>query len=159
MLIHMERKRFPEFFDNVEALLEYMAKGERSFDYEDSSSLLIKIMFELYAIVNFNSSYDDIRSFFLGEINLQMVSPFIRDGFDLEQAFFGGNIYNEMFVETDIPLPEKFEELRALLKAKGYADIHYRTDDAGLPFLRSLPTIFYKNDIFPNEWRSLLNPG
>lgn len=61
----------------------------------------------------------------------------------------------EYFIE-EISLFDDFEEFRKKTKEANYFTPEYRTDSAGFSFLRVLAHNYFKNEIFPNEWRNII---
>jgi hypothetical protein len=153
-LVANQRHRFPEFYNNIEALIVFNATHKRPYDYYDKSSHLILILAEISAIEEYGDIYAEIRNF-SEEINLQTANPLFDDGYDLEQMYIQQNIYEQMTVETSIELPEDPAVLLEQLKAK-YERFKYRTDQSGFSFLRYLAAIYNYNDLFPDEWRKYI---
>jgi len=154
LMIHMARKRYPEFNDNEQALIEYASTGTRPYDYSDKSSMMIMIFIELLAILDNKDIYIQTKKNFSTIVNLQTVYPnTTTPDIDLEQMYFGGNINDYMAVESSIVLPETFEEFLQFVASRPKYHVNFRTDAIGLPFLKYLASITNRNDIFPGDWR------
>lgn len=146
------RGRFPETYNNWEAVIDYVVHRDKPYNYEDNSTLLITTLFEILVVLGAEGFYSDYRESFDGKINLQTFYPnFIK--YDIEQLLFEKEITNEGGSETSIKLDEKFDDFSIKMKSKENNIIEYRTDKAGLGFLRYLGHIYYKTPFFVNEWR------
>lgn len=148
--------RFPEFYSNIPALIEYLSTRQRPPEYEDSSSLLITLLFELLIVLNGNDIYTTYWPEFAGKINLQMADCTMTDE-DFELALFKQNLNNAYYTDANINLPEQFGDFKnIILNDKRVARI-YRTDQAGYPFLRLFAHVYFKNDLLPLEWRKFIS--
>lgn len=156
-LIHSQRKRLPELNNNVQSLIEFVATDERPFDYTDSSSMLLMILFELLVITKNDELYSDARTRFSSIVNLQAAYLNLADAsLDIEQLMFEGNMNEYMYVESSIELSESFDDFKAYIKKNTSKTSDDRTDKAGFKFLKTLSCIYYQNDIFPNDWRKYI---
>ncbi len=154
-LVRILRGRFPELYNNLESLVEFVATNERPHQYQDSSSLLITYLFEILTIVEAKETYDFYREGFSNKIDLQMAySSLTTDEF--EPLTFEKNLFREMYVKTTIALPEDIDDFRKGLLGDSVSQRSFRTDNAGFPFLRTLAGIFFKNEFLPDEWRRYL---
>ncbi|NII26104.1 hypothetical protein HB364_13500 [Pseudoflavitalea sp. X16] len=157
ILLKAMRGFFPEFTDNLGALIEHMATNERPDEYIDSSSMLIMILFELLTLFDTDSFYKSALSE-IGELpDLQTAYPH-APGQDIELLFFSGVIHDHMAVESRIKLPEKLSDFKAFILSRPTFPVTFRTDLAGYPFLKWLPVLYYHNDIFPQFWRQYIQP-
>ncbi len=157
LIIKLTRDRFPELYNNLQVLTEYVATSQRPYNYEDSSSLLVTMLFEILAVLNASGLYSHYKTEIekLGKnLNLQIAYP--TNGVDVEQLLFDKHMHMEMYVETNIHLPEKFKDFKSMVKGKPVKMYEYRTDKAGFPFLRTLAHTYFKNEPFAEEWRSQL---
>jgi hypothetical protein len=152
VIIKNTRDRFPELYNNIEALTEFAAKSTRPHNYIDSSSLLVTCIFELIALVDDEETYNFYRSSFTKTLNLQTAYCDLPTE-DMEPLLFQKNLYREMHVDAGIKLPDSLAEFQSQLAAKNTPIRNYRTDEAGFPFLRYLAHIYYKNEFLPDEWR------
>jgi hypothetical protein len=151
------RDRYPEMYNNVQALTEFCATGIRPYEYHDSSSLMVSTIFEVLAVLDNRENYDYYRSNFIAGLNLQTALCDLPTE-ELEPLLFQKNLYEEYYVEAGIKLPENFDDFKVALEAKNTEKRVYRTDDAGFPFLRHLAHIYYKNEFLPDEWRAFMKP-
>jgi hypothetical protein len=150
--------RLPELNDNIAALLEYVASGERPDDYCDKSSMLLLLLVELMVVINDEPTYNDIRDDVNKMADLQTAYPNWEKPLETEMGLFEGNISNLTAVESSITLPEKMTDFRAAILKKPFHPIPYQTDAAGLFVLRTLSYIYFHNDVPPDEWRRYLDP-
>lgn len=153
LLLRATRGLLPEFNDNVEMLIEYLASNHRPDDYTDSSSMLILILFELLAVLNYEESYKSAREQLVDAANLQIAYPYVPDE-DMELLFFSGNFHDNMVVATGIQLPPELNQFKDFIKSSPDFSVFFRTDNVGFPFLKLLPVIYFHNDIFPQFWRT-----
>ena len=156
ILLKSMRDLLPEFNDNLEMLIEYLATNQRPDEYTDSSSMLIPILFELLAVFDQENFYQSARAELEGQTDLQTVYPY-APGQDIEELFFSGNTHDQMAVESRIKLPEKLADFKASIKARPLFRVTFRTDTVGFPFLKWLPVLYYHNDIFPQFWRQYIS--
>jgi hypothetical protein len=154
MIIKVTRERFPELHSNATVLTEFASTKVKPYNYEDRSSLLITILFELVAFFNAETVYRDFKNGIKGKINLQTACG-NWDEYNIEELMFEKHLYDEYYVEHDIQLPDTLEEFKATLEGKLEDKREYRTDKAGFPFLRTLAHVYYENEFFQDEWRSL----
>jgi len=156
-LIRVNRQRFPELYDRVDALVEFAASNERPFDYDDSASMLLMILLELLALVDSSTVYLQEKSFLQGKIDLQTTHPNLSEhGNEFEQAYFHRQVHDLMYSETSIELPDNLASLKERLRANPGEEVNFRTDRAGFRFLKYLAAIYFKNDLFPRDWRQLI---
>jgi hypothetical protein len=154
MIIKATKARFPELHNNPTVLTEFVSTKIRPYNYEDRSSLLLTILFELVAYFNAETIYRDFKDGIKGKVNLQTACP-NWDEYNIEELMFEKHFYDEYYIEHDIQLPDKLEDFKTTLEEKLEEKHEYRTDKAGFPFLRTLAHIYYENEFFPDEWRSL----
>jgi hypothetical protein len=155
MIIKATRNRFPELYSNSVALAEFASTNTKPYNYEDRSSLLLTILFELVVLFNAESIYKAFKDHVNGKVNLQTAYP-NWDEYNIEELLFEKHLHDEYYVETNIQLPDELKDFKVSLESKLKEKHKYRTDTAGFPFLRTLAHIYYKNEFFPDEWRSLL---
>lgn len=154
MIIKSTRGRFPDLYSNSMVLTEYASTKTRPHNYEDRSSLLITILFELVALLNAEPIYKDFASHIKGKINLQTAYPNFKEH-DIEQVLFEKHLHNEYYIEASIELNKELKKFKETIQNKKIESIEYRTDKVGFPFLRTLAHVYYKNELFPDEWRKL----
>jgi hypothetical protein len=92
------------------------------------------------------------------KLSLQIAHPYF-DELDIEQLMFEKHLDAEYYIESEFSLPDNFEDFKKKVKDKEIYKIEYRTDKDGFPFLRTLAHKYYKNEIFPNEWRDIIAKG
>lgn len=153
VIIKNTRDRFPELYNNIEYLVEFVATGERPKGYVDSSSLLITYIFDILALIGDEETYNLYRDQFDGKIDLQLAQCALPTD-ELEPLLFTKSLYNEMHVESGIRLPENFADYKSSLKGMDLVQREYKTDLVGFPFLRLLAHIYFANDFLPEEWRN-----
>lgn len=153
VIIKNTRDRFPELYNNIEQLVEFVATGERPKGYIDSSSLLITYIFDILALIGNEEIYNFYRNEFDDKIDLQLAQCALSTD-ELEPLLFTKNLYNEMHVESGIRLPEIFADYKSNLKGMDLIQREYKTDLVGFPFLRLLAHIYFANDFLPEEWRN-----
>jgi len=156
LIIKKMRKRYPEMHNNMSALTEFEAKHKRPYEYQDSSSLLITMLFEMIAVTDCKSLYDHFRASFATEINLQNAYSEVPIE-ELEVLMFSKRMHREYYVETNIELPEDFDAFKNTLINKPREEKEFRTDKAGFGFLRILAHHHFKNEFFVDEWRKYLH--
>lgn len=154
IIIKRKTQRFPELYNRVNLLIEYSSVGERPEDYTDESSILIAILFELIAFLNGKPMYALLKNELHPNMSLQIAHP-LFDKFPIENLLFEKHMNQEYYVECYDDLPDDFEDFKKTVKNKKHDTLSYITDALGFPFLRILAHTFFKNEIFPNEWRSL----
>lgn len=156
LLLKSTRGRYPSVGTNLKILAEYSAEGVRPEEYFDSSSILIPTLFELIAVLNWEKGYELFKDKFDKNLSMQIPYPKTTD-FDFEQKLFEGHQHNGYFVETPVKGGKSaFVEFRDKLLAEPSEEIKFRTDAAGFRYLRLLAHFYYKNELPPFEWRSLL---
>jgi len=153
-LIKIIRKRYPELHNNLKVLTEFVSTGTRPHNYEDRSTLLITVLFEFVSLLNAEDIYVDFKDDFKGKIDLQIAYPNFEE-YDIEQLLFEKHFDDEFYIEHGIELKDSVIDFKSMIQNKPIENINYRTDRAGFPFLRILAHIYYENEFFPNEWRSL----
>jgi len=155
LITHQLTERFPLLSQNPAELVQAIANANKE-GYEDRSSLLITILFEMAAIVSGEFIYDNYKFGFHEKINLQTAYPNF-DEYDIEQLLFEKHFDREFYVETSISLKDSFNEFREWARAKTLENISYRTDRAGFPYVRRLAHIYYNNEFFPDSWRTMFH--
>lgn len=155
LITYLQHKRFPELRNNISALTEFLASGVRPLEYEDRSSLLITILFELVVILNAPDIYNEYRKEIAGKINLQTAYTILETE-EFELRIFEKSLHNEYYVETSIQLPHEPGVFRESVVKKVTPLRSYRTDAAGFHFLRILAHTYFENEFLPDEWRKYL---
>ena len=147
------RHRFPELHSNQRALAEYIATNERPYNYDDASSTLILILFELCIVLNAKDVYDRYRKYFTeSKVDLQTFYANVTG--ETELLLFEKEIRDEGYSETTIDLPEKFDDFVLKIKSKPNQALEYRTAAAGYRHLKYLAHGYYKTPFMPFDWRT-----
>ncbi|MEO9850326.1 MAG: hypothetical protein ABJH72_24605 [Reichenbachiella sp.] len=156
LIINTVRGRFPLVGSELD-LVKKVNKGKIQSDPDPKNlppTLLITILFEFSAILSFTQMYDDFKDGFKDKINLQTAYPHF-DKYDIEQLLFEKHFGNEFYVETGIEFQSNINEFKEYMKKKENDSIEYRTDASGFGFLRKLAHVYFKNEYFVDEWRSM----
>ena len=153
-LIRLTRHRWPLMSNDLSVLAEYVSTNQRPARYQDVSSLLIPVLFEFLVVLRSKNAYSTaVEMFKLYELpNLQMAHP-IRENSSLEVDFFSGHLHEEYDTESNIDLPDDFQELTTHLATIPISNSPFQTDQVGLSFLRRLAQLHFRNEPFPEEWR------
>ena len=152
LVIKIKRNRLPDGYNRVNLVSEFVATGEKPEEYTDESSMLIAILYELLVLFNAEDTYLNLKKHLKDKVNLQIAHPNIKE-YDIEQSLFENHMDSEYYVDSIHKVPDSFEEFKKLVKEKPFEEIDYRTDKAGFPYLRTLAHKYFKNELFPDEWR------
>tara|TARA_R110002050_G_scaffold244823_1_gene382411 strand:+ start:3386 stop:5080 length:1695 start_codon:yes stop_codon:yes gene_type:complete len=152
IVIKKQRGGFPEGYNRINLLVEYVSTNSKPQEYIDDSSILIAVLFELLVIFNAKDMYENLKKHIGENMHLQIAHPNVKD-FDIEQIMFEGHMDEEYYIEGPFSLANTFEDLKEKTKTRKFDKINYRTDEAGFPFLRLLAHKYFKNEIYPVEWR------
>jgi len=155
LIINTVRGRFPHLGGEIDLIKKIRSKKPKKNDRGLPPSLLVTILFELIGFLNFEQAYESFSEGFKGKLNLQTAHANFKD-FDIEVLLFEKHFDQEFYVETSIDLKNTLEEFKAAISEREFEEIDYRTDQAGFPFLRKLAHIYYKNELFVDEWRRRL---
>jgi len=147
------RKRFhnrlPELYNNIDAVIEFEATGERPFGYIDSSSTLIYMLFEFCLVLDAEDVYLRYRPEF-ADVNLQIWYP--PD--NVEEILYEREVH-EGDTEVGIRLPESFEDFRLDVKSRHSLDkSDYSPIQNGAPVLLLLANKYFRTPVFPFWWRT-----
>ena len=144
---YRQNKMLPEMTGNNKVIAKSLF--EKSYDYEDPSSLLLLILAETFAHMNDDVHYKLIRELVNESgVNLQVAYPIEKEG--LEVALFDHRLYREMSVEINIRLPETVAEFNKEF-VKHYNHIPLQTEKSPFSFLITLAHVYYQTDMFPDE--------
>lgn len=140
--------RLPETYNNIDAVVEYEATGERPIGYTDSSSTLIYILFELTLLLGAEDLYAGYRAAFEG-VSLQIWYP----PESVEDILFSREV-SEGDTEIIHGLPESFEEFRLDVQARHRFDrLDYSPLKFGLPTMLLLASKHFRTPVFSFWWR------
>jgi len=153
LVIKIKRNRLPDGYNRINLVSEFVATGEKPEEYTDESSMLIAILYELLILFNAEDTYLYLKQHLEDKVNLQIAHPNTKE-YDIEQSLFENHMDSEYYVDSFQKVPDNFEEFKKQVKDKTFEEIEYRTDKAGFPYLRTLAHKYFKNEIFPDEWRN-----
>ncbi|OPB97922.1 hypothetical protein [Elizabethkingia occulta] len=151
----------PEIQNNLALVVEAAATNSKPEDYCDSSSILLAILLELTVVFNSEPMFKEVLKYIDKDLSLQIVS-IDTDEYDVEQLLFEKHLHYEYYVDciervsdgSKLLKDEKdYEGFKKSIVGKKIPIPVYRTDSAGLPFLRYLAHSYFKNEILPEEWR------
>jgi hypothetical protein len=146
------RHRFPELHSNEQALAEYIATGEKPYNYDDASSTLVLMLFELTITLNAKDIYENYRNYFV-ESKIDLQTFYVDINQETELLLFEKEIREEGYSETTIELPENYDDFVIKMKSKKMANLQYRTIAAGYVHLKYLAHGYYKTPFMPSDWR------
>jgi len=158
LIIKLQRNRLPEGNNRLDLLSEFVSSDKKPDEYTDESSMLIATLFELLVIFDAKDTFENFKEHLDKKLSLQIAHPYF-DELDIEQLMFEKHMDTEYFIESEFSLPKNFEDFKKKVKEKEIYKIDYRTDNAGFSFLRILAHKYFKNEIFPNEWRDIIAKG
>lgn len=149
------RHRLPELYNNEHALAVFLAEQKRPYNYEDRSSTLILILFELTVCLNAEEIYNKYRSYFVDtKVNLQTFYHLISE--ENTVKFFDQEIQEEGHSETNIELPEKFGEFRDMIAQKELLSMPDESKKF-MEMMKLLAHATYKTPFYTNDWRKYFN--
>lgn len=156
LIIKIKRNRLPEGYNRINLVSEFVVTGEKPEEYTDESSMLITVLYELLVLFDAEETYLNLKKHLEDKINLQIAHPNTKE-YDIEQSLFENHMDSEYYIDSLQKLPEGFEDFKTLVKEKSFEEIDYRTDKAGFSYLRTLAHKYFKNEIFPDEWRKKIH--
>ena len=143
--------RLPEFYNNIDAVIEYEATSKRPIGYIDSSSMLISMLFEFTLVLDAEEIYQKHRSSF-EDLNLQIWYP--PD--NVEEILYEREVH-EGDTEIGIRLPESFDEFKLDVKARHSLDLSdYSPIQNGAPAVLLLANKYFRTPVFPFWWRTVV---
>lgn len=143
--------RLPELYNNIEAVIEFEATGERPLGYVDSSSMLIYMLFEFCLVLDAEDIYLKYRPEF-EDVNLQVWYP--PD--NVEEILYNREVH-EGDTEVGIRLPESFEDFRLDVEARHSLDkSDYSPIQNRAPAILLLANKYFRTPVFPFWWRSII---
>lgn len=147
-------KVFPYHSDNLSDLVYHLTTGIKKESFADKGSLLIPILLEYLAIFKMKDFYEEIIGFFQDhEIDLQIAFPLFEEFPNLEETMFQTSMNNEYAVDLFYPTSSFVDFYKSLASIK-VEEYDLRTQKEGYGFLITLAQSYYRNEPFPNEWRS-----
>lgn len=158
IIIKLQRNRQPEGYNRLDLLSEYVSTNKKPEEYIDESSMLIATLFELLVLLDAKDFFQNFKNRLDNKLSLQIAHPNFEE-LDIEQIMFEKHMDTEYYIESEFSLPENFEDFKKKIKEREINKITYRTDNAGFPFLRTLAHKYFKNELYPNEWRDLIAKG
>jgi len=145
------RGRLPELTNNIDAVIEYEATGEKPITYTDSSSMLIYMLFELCLLVDAENLYSAYRETF-ADVSLQVWYP----PENVETTLYSREVF-EGDTEVIQGLPSSFEEFRLDVQARHQFDrTDYSPIEKGFPIILLLANKHFHTPVFPFWWRGML---
>lgn len=153
LVIKNKRNRLPDGYNRINLVLEFEATGERPEEYTDESSMLIAILYEILILFDGEKTYQTLKAHLEDKVNLQIAHPNTSEN-NIEELLFKGHMDSEYYIDSFQKVPESFEEFKKIVKGKSYEKIDYRTDKVGFPYLRTLAHKYFKNEYFPDVWRT-----
>lgn len=144
--------RLPELYNNIDAVIEYEATGERPINYVDSSSTLIYMLFEFCLLLDSEELYLAYRPVF-EDINFQVWYP----SKDVEEILYSREVH-EGDTEVINSLPVSFKEFRLDVQARHHScdSIDYSPITRMFPVILLLANKHFHTPIFPFWWRNLI---
>ncbi len=156
---------YPELYNRIDPIVEFVATGDKPDEYCDTSSILIAILLEISLIFNSEYLFKEITSFIDENLSLQIASIDFNK-YNVEQLLFEKHLHNEYFVECIDKINKNglkilktevnFDEFKKIVVDKKQALNLYKTDVLGLSCIRYLAHSYFKNEILPEEWRKLI---
>ncbi len=156
IIVKMTRGHLPELYNRINLVSEFYSNGKRPQEYCDKSSILITLLLELLVIFDNKEVYDNLKTHLGEDISLQIAHPSYKE-YDIEQLMFEKHMHDEYYIESYLSLPETFEDFKKEVKTKELVNKTHKTDKAGFSYLRTLAHTYFKNEVFPEEWRRLIS--
>ncbi len=160
----IKHNRQPELYNNLNALIEFIATTNKPEEYTDISSILIAILLEMTTIFKSEELFRTILSFIDDDLSLQIATiDFSKH--DVELLLFKEHLHKEYYIEEiernldGIKLfkdEANFKEFTEAVIKRKKSITDYKTDQLGLSCIRYLAHSYYKNEILPEEWRTLV---
>jgi len=161
----IRHNRLPELHNRIDAIIEFMAIGEKPEEYCDTSSILLAVLLEVTVIFNAEFLFKEILSFIDDKLSLQIVS-IDNTKYKVEQLLFEKHLHNEYYVDCIERVQDglkllkseaNFMEFKKSIMEKKESAKPYVTDELGLACIRYLAHSYFRNEILPEEWRSLIH--
>jgi hypothetical protein len=160
----LKHNRQPELYGNINSLIEFVATGNKPNNYFDNSSILLAILLEITTIFNSEKQFIKILSFIDENLSLQIVSIDF-DKYNVEHLLFEKHLHDEYYVDCIERIQDSlkllkneanFKDFKKSILEKSKSPNSFKTDSLGLSCIRYLAHSYFKNEIFPEEWRGLL---
>ncbi|MDQ1771021.1 hypothetical protein GQR60_11505 [Labilibaculum sp. A4] len=165
--------RLPDANNSYKSVIRFTLTHEKPVYYSDSTSPLLAVIMEYIAIFELEEEYYDVRKFLIeNKIDIGIFTPhhgiystsknlIENNEDDLEEQLFSNPHFNDGY-QHDISLFEdlnkdlSFEKFKEeFAKRKDEFQYEYRTDKAGLSFLKDLAHIYFQTPYFPDKWREI----
>lgn len=165
-----QRNFLPDANNSIENVIRYTVTNTKPIYYEDSTSLLIGVLFEFLYYLDMEKEYLLLRDFVTKyKIEIGVFVPFhgtnssskhlIADKEnDLEEQLFSRSFkegyQSQLSLTKNFDKTLNFEDFKLKIKNKEKEfEYTYRTDIAGYSFLRDLAHIYFQTPFFPDKWR------
>ncbi len=161
----MRYDRLPKLGNNLEPIIELIASGNKPEGYDSGSSILLAILLELTVVFDSEELFQEILSTIDTDLSLQIASIDFNK-FNVEHLLFEKHLHNEYYVDCIertqdgmefIKNEADFEKFKQSVLEKREDSHSFETDTLGLSCIRYLAHSYYKNEILPEEWRTLIN--
>lgn len=162
---YLKKQLLPELHNRLDLVVEAYATETKPDEYCDSTSILVAFLLELTAVFNSEAMFNEILEYINLDLSLQIPNV-SKQEFDFERLLFERNLHNEYYVESIDRLPDSikklketrdFEAFKKSIREKISTPSEYVTDKTGYGFLRYLAHSYHKNELLPEEWRSLIS--
>jgi hypothetical protein len=156
-------KRLPNSNNNVEGVIRYIITGKKNVFYNDNTSHLLGILFELLAVCDMKDEYYKNKKVVLEiGVDIAVFIPFnnkelinyLSDSAPEHEILLFTKTINEEGFQSEVILDEDFDKFKEKTLNKNEFTYHYLTTDAQLDSLLTLAHIFYRTPFFPNYWRN-----
>jgi hypothetical protein len=144
-------RRLPELTNDIDAVIEYEATGEKPAGYTDSSSMLIYMLFEFCLLLDAEDLYSAYREAF-EDVNFQVWYP--PDS--VETILYSREVF-EGDTEVIHELPSSFKEFRLDVQARRQFDrTDYSPIEKGFPLIMLLANKRFRTPVFAFWWREAM---
>jgi len=155
------RGRLPDGNNNPQSLIRLTIRGEKSIYYEDRTSMLIGMLFELLAALGMEKEYilykEEFKNIHLATyipLSDDLLLQYFPDSqLSHEEMLFNQTLYDEGY-QSEIILDNDFDVFVKKTKNKDEYTIEYRTIKVGYPSLLILAHTFYDTPLPPRFWRA-----
>lgn len=159
-------KRLPELHNNIDSVIEFVATGERPYDFCDSSSYLIELMFEISLKMGWDDIFDKYWNFLVDDtehsLKLLVYHP-PKDIVDNEHILYQHelkkegytSVFQEAFSYDKKDLVSIKANLKSFIERDGFQSFEFRTEKTPFRLLNYLTHIYYLTPHFPYKWREI----